>query len=141
MPRSIGYRGRPLAGILFDERGQIRNQDGPVLDDNGAPCPREYVVGWIKRGPSGVIRTNKKDATDTVTRIAQDTAHGSLNELVAGQDDADAIAAWLTERVPDHVTWEGWEAIDAHESPLGEPAGRPRVKLVRLDELIRSACD
>ena len=63
---------------------------------------------------------------------------------MAGQDDADAIAAWLTERVPDHATWEGWEgreAIDAHESSLGEPAGRPRVKLVRLDELIRAACD
>jgi ferredoxin--NADP+ reductase len=135
--RSIGYRGLPLAGIPFDQRrGLIRNQDGRVVGEAG-PCPGEYVVGWIKRGPSGVIGTNKKDATDTVARIAEDTERGRLNEPAAGADDPDAIAAWLTERVPDHVTWEGWEAIDAHESSLGEPAGRPRVKLVRIEELVR----
>ena len=137
--RSIGYRGTPVPGIPFDQRrGLIRNEGGRVLGESG-PCPGEYVVGWIKRGPSGVIGTNKKDASDTVARIAADAETGSLNQPVAGEYEADAVAAWLTERLPDHVTWEGWEAIDAHESSLGEPAGRPRVKLVRIEELIQAS--
>lgn len=137
--RSIGYRGLPLAGIPFDERrGLIRHEDGRVLGESGL-CPGEYVVGWVKRGPSGVIGTNKKDATETVARIVQDAETGSLNKPAPGADDPDAIASWLTECVPDRVTWEGWEAIDAYESSLGEPAGRPRVKLVRIEELIRAS--
>jgi ferredoxin--NADP+ reductase len=137
--RSIGYRGEPLPGIPFDERrGLIRNEGGRVIDDSGV-CPGEYVVGWIKRGPSGVIGTNKKDATDTVARIVEDADRDALNRPAPGDDGADAIEAWLTERVPEHVTWEGWEAIDAYESSLGEPAGRPRVKLVTIDELLRAS--
>jgi ferredoxin--NADP+ reductase len=135
--RSIGYRGLPLAGIPFDEsRGLIRNEDGRVCDENGA-CAGEYVVGWIKRGPSGVIGTNKKDSADTVARITEDAAAGALPTPDAALSDPDAVQTWLRERAPEHVTWEGWEAIDAHESALGEPAGRPRVKLVRVDDLIR----
>jgi ferredoxin/flavodoxin---NADP+ reductase len=137
--RSIGYRGVPLAGIPFDERrGLIRNQDGRVMDESGV-CPGEYVVGWIKRGPSGVIGTNKKDATDTVARILEDVAADRLNPVSAASADEAAIAAWLDERVPGHVTWAGWEAIDARESSLGEPFGRPRVKLVRIEELFRAS--
>jgi ferredoxin--NADP+ reductase len=129
--RSIGYRGRPLAGIPFDERrGLIRNLGGRVCEEDGRPCRGEYVVGWIKRGPSGVIGTNKKDAADTVARIAEDAEAGLLN--APALPDGEQIAGWLAERVPDVVTWEGWEAIDAHESGEGEPLGRPRVKLVRL---------
>jgi ferredoxin--NADP+ reductase len=134
--RSIGYRGRPLAGIPFDpDRGLIRNDGGRVHDEH-AVSPGEYVVGWIKRGPSGVIGTNKKDAADTVARIVEDAEAGALPAPDPGVADPDAIERWLTERVPEHVTWEGWEAIDAHESALGEPHGRPRVKLVRLAELV-----
>ncbi|MDQ6834922.1 MAG: FAD-dependent oxidoreductase [Actinomycetota bacterium] len=137
--RSIGYRGRPLPGIPFDQaRGLISNQEGRVTDQDSV-CPGEYVVGWIKRGPSGVIGTNKKDAADTVARIMEDAEQGRLNHPAPGADDPESIAGWLDERVPDHVTWEGWEAIDAHESSLGEPAGRPRVKLVRLEELLRAS--
>jgi ferredoxin/flavodoxin---NADP+ reductase len=136
--RSIGYRGRPIAGIPFDERrGLIRNAGGRVCTEDGAPCRGEYVVGWIKRGPSGVIGTNKKDAADSVARIAEDRDAGALND--PAESDADAVEAWLAERVPQLVTWEGWEAIDAHESALGEPAGRPRVKLVRVAELIEAS--
>jgi ferredoxin--NADP+ reductase len=135
--RSIGYRGQPLPGVPFDERrGLISNVDGRVCRDDER-CPGEYVVGWIKRGPSGVIGTNKKDATDTVARILEDRDNGSLNQPV--DPEPDAGLEWLAERVPELVTWEGWEAIDAHESSLGEPAGRPRVKLVRLDELLRAS--
>jgi ferredoxin--NADP+ reductase len=135
--RSIGYRGVPIPGIPFDERrGLIRNDSGRVHDEHG-PRPGEYVAGWIKRGPSGVIGTNKKDSADTVARIVEDADAGLLTGPAA--DDPDAIAAWLTERAPDHVTWAGWEMIDAQESALGEPAGRPRVKLVRLDELLSAS--
>ena len=137
--RSIGYRGVPLSGIPFDEaRGLIRNDGGRVCDDAGA-CRGEYAVGWIKRGPSGVIGTNKKDAADTVAKIVHDAETGALNEPEAALADADAVAAWVSERSPDHVTWAGWEAIDAHESALGEGSGRPRVKLVRVGELIEAA--
>ncbi|HET8978860.1 MAG TPA: FAD-dependent oxidoreductase [Solirubrobacteraceae bacterium] len=137
--RSIGYRGAPVAGIPFDERrGLIRNEGGRVCEDSGV-CRGEYVVGWIKRGPSGVIGTNKKDANDTAARILEDAAAGALGEPDPALADADAVQAWLTERVPDVVTWEGWEAIDAHESALGIPAGRPRVKLVRLAELVEAS--
>jgi ferredoxin--NADP+ reductase len=137
--RSIGYRGEPLPGVPFDEaRGLIRNEGGRVTSEEG-PCPGEYVVGWIKRGPSGVIGTNKKDATDTVARVLEDAEQGRLNQPADGMGEPEAIASWLDEQVPDHVTWSGWEAIDAHESRLGEPAGRPRVKLVRLEDLIRAS--
>jgi ferredoxin--NADP+ reductase len=134
--RSIGYRGEPVAGIPFDpDRGLIRNEGGRVFDDGG-PSRGEYVVGWIKRGPSGVIGTNKKDAADTVARILEDRDAGALGTPEAGLGDPAAVEAWLSERAPEHVTWAGWEAIDARESALGEPAGRPRVKLVRLEDLI-----
>jgi ferredoxin/flavodoxin---NADP+ reductase len=137
--RSIGYRGEPLPGVPFDGgRGLIRNEGGRVMSDEG-PCRGEYVVGWIKRGPSGVIGTNKKDAADTVARILEDAEQGRLNHPADGSGEPEAIAAWLDEQVPDHVTWAGWEAIDAHESQLGEQAGRPRVKLVRLEDLIRAS--
>jgi ferredoxin/flavodoxin---NADP+ reductase len=135
--RSIGYRGTRIPDVPFDERrGLIRNVGGRVRTEDG-PCRGEYVVGWIKRGPSGVIGTNKKDAADTVARIAEDLEAGALNQ--AADPDPDAVLAWLMQRLPDLVTWEGWEAIDAHESSLGAPAGRPRVKLVRVDELVRAS--
>jgi ferredoxin--NADP+ reductase len=137
--RSIGYRGTPLAGIPFDDRrGLIRNEAGRVVGDAGV-CRGEYVVGWIKRGPTGVIGTNKKDAADTVAKILQDAESGALSQPDPALTDGDAIAAWLTERVPGHVTWAGWEMIDAYESSLGESMGRPRVKLVRLAELLEAS--
>jgi ferredoxin--NADP+ reductase len=137
--RSIGYRGTPLAGIPFDERrGLIRNEGGRVVNEEGV-CRGEYVVGWIKRGPTGVIGTNKKDAADTVAKIVTDAESGALAEPDPALADGDAVAAWLTERVPDHVTWSGWEMIDAYEASLGEPMGRPRVKLVRLAELLEAS--
>jgi ferredoxin--NADP+ reductase len=136
--RSIGYRGRPLDDIPFDERrGLIRNTGGRVCGEDGEPVPGEYVVGWIKRGPSGVIGTNKKDATDTVARIVEDAEAGRLPDPGAAGDAA-AVGAWLRDSAPGVVEWDGWEAIDEHERGLGEPAGRPRVKLVRLAELFEA---
>jgi ferredoxin--NADP+ reductase len=136
--RSIGYRGRALPGVPFDERrGLIRNDGGRVQDEDGETLRGEYAVGWIKRGPSGVIGTNKKDAADTVAKVLADAEAGALNE--PDQPDAEAIEAWLRERVPGLVTWNGWAAIDEHETALGGPLGRPRVKLVRIPEMIAVA--
>jgi ferredoxin--NADP+ reductase len=132
--RSIGYRGRPLDGVPFDEhRGLIHNEGGRVCDEDGAILTGEYVVGWIKRGPSGVIGTNKKCAAETVAGLVEDRTGVRLNEPSA--PDGHAIEAWLRSRVAGLVTWHGWEAIDAHEQGLGAPQGRPRVKLVRLFEM------
>ena len=134
--RSIGYRGAPLAGIPFDERkGLISNLGGRVLSlETGEHEVGEYVVGWVKRGPSGVIGTNKKDATDTVARIIEDRDAGKLN--TPKEPDPAACEEFLSQQCPDLVTWEGWRAIDSHETGLGEPQGRPRVKLVRTGEMV-----
>jgi ferredoxin/flavodoxin---NADP+ reductase len=132
--RSIGYRGTPLPDVPFDERrGLIRNDGGRVIDEDGKPIPGEYVVGWIKRGASGVIGTNKKDASETVARLLEDDEAGRLNE--PAEPDAEAVEAWLRADVPGLVTWEGWEAIDRHETKLGEPHDRPRVKVVSVAEM------
>jgi ferredoxin--NADP+ reductase len=136
--RSIGYRGRPLQGVPFDaRRGLIRNDGGRVCEEDGTPRVGEYAVGWIKRGPSGVIGTNKKCATDTVARLLEDLAGGRLNEPAV--PDGAAAKAWLQARVPTVVAWDGWQAIDAHERRLGAPKGRPRVKLVRVPQLLAVA--
>ena len=136
--RSIGYRGRPVDDIPFDHaRGLIRNVGGRVCDEQERSHRGEYVVGWIKRGPTGVIGTNKKDAADTVARVLEDAGADALNE--PADPDADATAAWIAERVPAAVTWEGWRAIDEQERRAGEPHGRPRVKLVKHSELLDAA--
>jgi ferredoxin--NADP+ reductase len=132
--RSIGYRGTALPGVPFDDRGGlIRNEGGRVADAAGAPCPGEYAVGWIKRGPSGVIGTNKKCAADTVARIVEDRDAGRL--ATPAHPERDDVEAWLRGRVERLVTWDGWTAIDAHETRAGELQGRPRVKLVRLPDM------
>ena len=152
--RAIGYRGEPLPGVSFDDRAAvILNDGGRVLDpDSRAPLPGEYVVGWIKRGPSGVIGTNKKDAQETVDAMLADlapSANGDVAKASAAPDpgathtpihaDAAAIEALLRERQPALVTYSGWEAIDRHERELGERAGRPRVKLTDIEEMLRIA--
>jgi ferredoxin--NADP+ reductase len=137
--RSIGYRGRPLPGVPFDEaRGLIRNAGGRVTGDDGQALRGEYAVGWIKRGPSGVIGTNKKDSAETTTRIVADADAGVLNEP-AGDTSADAVEAWLCAVVPGLVTWAGWRAIDAKETSAGAAQGRPRVKVVRLPDMLALA--
>ena len=129
--RSIGYRGVEIPGVPFDaRRGLIRNLGGRVVDEAGAPLTGEYAVGWIKRGPSGVIGTNKKDAADTVTRLLEDRDAGRL-----GAPELEPSEDWVLGKAPDAVSWSGWANIDAHETGRGEGLGRPRVKVVRSDEL------
>jgi ferredoxin--NADP+ reductase len=135
--RAIGYRGKPLEGVPFDEhKATIPNEGGRVTGPDG-PCVGEYAVGWIKRGPSGVIGTNKKDAQETVDALLADLAIDT--HLRPSNPDRQAIERLLRERVLELVTYEGWSEIDRHEQSLGEPHGRPRVKLTRIDELLRVA--
>jgi ferredoxin/flavodoxin---NADP+ reductase len=128
--RSVGYRGVPLPGVPFDE------ETGTIPNDRGRVEPGLYVTGWIKRGPSGVIGTNKKDATETVELLLEDDAAGRL----AGVDKtADDVDAFLDESGVRRVVYAGWSAIDQHERTAGEPHGRPRVKLCTWDELLAAA--
>ncbi len=148
--RAIGYRGVAIPGVPFDERSAvIPNEAGRVIDpETGAALPGEYVVGWIKRGPSGVIGTNKRDAQETVDAMLADLSpldgragarDGSDARHSPAQPDGAAVEALLRARQPELVTYAGWEAIDRHERSLGEPSGRPRVKLTQIEELLRVA--
>ena len=126
--RSVGYRGVGLPGVPFDESaGTIPNEGGRVV-------PGLYAAGWIKRGPSGVIGTNKKDATETVELLLED-ARADLLPPSSGDD----LEELLVERGVEHVLYAGWEAIDAAERSAGEPHGRPRVKLCTWEELLEAA--
>ncbi len=129
--RSVGYRGVPTEGLPFDDKtGTIPHTDGRIDGSRN-----EYVVGWIKRGPSGVIGTNKKDSQDTVDALIADlTAAADLAEF--GAEHADELARWLIERQPKVVTDAHWKLIDEHERTSGEPHGRPRVKLSNLTKLL-----
>ncbi|AFP38510.1 FAD-dependent oxidoreductase [Mycolicibacterium smegmatis] len=129
--RAVGYRGVPTPGLPFDERsGTIPHTDGRVEGS-----ANEYVVGWIKRGPSGVIGSNKKDSQDTVNTLLDDLAAARLPQR--GPDHSEKLAAWLLERQPKVVTGEHWKLIDDYERAAGEPTGRPRVKLASVAELLR----
>jgi ferredoxin/flavodoxin---NADP+ reductase len=134
--RSVGYRGVSLPGVPFDERsGTIPNATGRVLDEHGGPVPGLYVAGWIKRGPTGVIGTNKKDAVETVERLFEDARAGVLRMPTADVPLEDLLA----ERDVRVVIYAGWESIDELERSLGEPHGRPRIKLCTWDELLEAA--
>jgi ferredoxin--NADP+ reductase len=137
--RSIGYKGVGVEGLPYDERrGVIPNEGGRVVDpERGEPLAGHYAVGWIKRGPTGVIGTNKKDAQETVDRLLEDLEAGRVPQ--PPQAHRDALEELLRERRPDYVSFEGWEAIDGAERERGEPQGRPRVKFTRVDEMVEVA--
>lgn len=133
--RSVGYRGLPTPGLPFDERTcTIPHTDGRIEG-----TPNSYVVGWIKRGPSGVIGSNKSDSQATVDTLAADLARKSAAAELrdVGSDYAAELENWLRSRQPDLVTDTHWQLIDAHERSTGEPHGRPRVKLTRVADMLR----
>jgi ferredoxin--NADP+ reductase len=137
--RSIGYRGIAIEGVPFDEwKGTIPNEEGRVFDPHAQHAiPGLYVAGWIKRGPSGVIGTNKRDAQETVEHLLEDARAGRMPQ--PERPARAAIEELVRERQPDVVDYAGWEAIDLHERTSGEPHGRPRVKLVRrADHLLHA---
>jgi ferredoxin--NADP+ reductase len=126
--RSVGYKGVALPGVPFDEAaGTIPNDGGRARGTE-----RTYAAGWIKRGPSGVIGTNKKDATETVEALLADAREGKLSS--AGGD----LGELLDGRGVDYVEHTGWLAIDAAERGAGEPHGRPRVKLASWETLLHA---
>ena len=131
--RSVGYRGVGLPDVPFDEkRGTILNEGGRVVG-----AERTYCAGWIKRGPTGIIGTNKKDATETVTQLLEDLDAGRITH----RDEAtpEAIETLLAERDVHAVLYAGWATIDEVERAAGEKLGRPRVKLRTWDELLEAA--
>jgi ferredoxin--NADP+ reductase len=135
--RSVGYRGVALAGVPFDEStGTIANDRGRALGEDARPLPGVYCAGWIKRGPTGVIGTNKKDASETAELLLEDARAGRLER---GAATADEVDAFLDERGVRRVLYPGWTAIDELERSRGEPLGRPRVKLATWNELLDAA--
>lgn len=134
--RSVGYRGVALPDVPFDEkRGIIPNAAGRVLDAPGGDiAPGEYAAGWIKRGPSGIIGTNKACGAETAAAMVEDAA-----ALEAGGPERhpDRVAELLAERCPECVRFEDWRRLDRAEREAGEALGRPRVKVVRVEEMLR----
>ena len=108
---------------------------GRALTPEGEPLPGVYAVGWIKRGPTGILGTNKRDAEETIACLAEDLQAGALRQ--PPEDARERIDALLAERAPGAVTVDGWRAIDALEREQGRSAERPRVKLASRDELAR----
>ena len=138
MLRSVGYRAVPLPDVPFDERHFVLpNLNGRALAPEGEPLPGVYAVGWIKRGPTGILGTNKRDAEETIACLAEDLQAGALRQ--PAENARERIDALLAERAPGAVTADGWRAIDALEREQGRSAQRPRVKLASRDELIAAA--
>lgn len=133
--RSVGYKGIPLENVPFDKRkGIIPNVQGRVIDPekNNQTVMGEYVVGWAKRGPTGIIGTNKPDAVETVNLMVSDLP------LItpAPKPDPAAIDALLEERQLNYVTIEGWRILDRLEVANGQPLGKPRVKFTRIQDML-----
>jgi ferredoxin--NADP+ reductase len=117
-----------LPGVPFDEAKCV------IPNDRGRVEPGLYAAGWIKRGPTGVIGTNKKDATETVELLLEDARAGLLH-----RDSDERLESLLEERGAEAVMYGGWEAIDREERTRGEPHGRPRIKLCSWEELLAAA--
>lgn len=129
--RAVGYQAFPLPDVPFDPAtSTVPHDEGRVLDADGRQQVGEYVTGWAKRGPTGVIGTNKNDAAETVRSLLAD-----LDQLAA-DGEAQDITRLLDKRDVDYVDWAGWLRLDAHETGLGEPYGRPRVKIPDLATML-----
>jgi ferredoxin--NADP+ reductase len=139
--RSIGYRGVRLPDVPFDERaGIIPSLKGRVLSPTTHnPLPGLYVAGWIKRGPSGVIGTNKQDAAETADAMLQDLAEGAVPR--PAEPSREAIEQLLRVRQPCLITFEDWKRFDALESERGKAGGRPRVKMSEQEMRDKLGCE
>ena len=134
--RSVGYRPLPLPGLPFDDQtGVVPNDKGRVLDAvTGRPLPGLYVSGWIKRGPTGVIGTNKPDAAETASAMLEDRTRDSLPQ--PAEPDTAAAEALLRERQPALVTFADWQQLNRIETERGRAVGRPRIKLTSVEEML-----
>jgi len=134
--RSVGYRGLPLPGVPFyDAWGVILNEKGRVLDpDTKEHRLGEYTAGWIKRGPSGVIGTNRADAVETVNLMLEDLSSGiTLNPI---RPEPEAAEALIRQRQPNFFSYEDWLELDKIERAKGKAQGRPRVKFTSVKEML-----
>lgn len=135
--RAIGYKGTPVKDLPFDEaRGVVPNEHGRVIGPDGSPVHGVYVSGWIKRGPRGVIGSNRTDSVETVEHLLSDFSTGRLAPPRAGRE---TLKALLAERQSDLVDRDGWKAIDRAETTAGDASGRPRVKLTTRAALLEAA--
>lgn len=135
--RSIGYRGTPIADLPFSsDAGTVPSQGGRVTDTEGQTLPGVYVAGWIKRGPRGVIGTNRACAEETVSAVLADFDAGLLERPIGDRADFDVAIA---DRGIEHVDWSGWRAIDTAERTAGAEQSRPRVKLVDIASMLSVA--
>ena len=134
--RSVGYRGLPVEGIPFnDSWGIISNDGGRVVDyETKAVVTGEYAAGWIKRGPSGIIGTNKPDAIATVKLMMADLAAG--NTLTPAHPTAADVEAFIKQQQPQYFTYEDWLKLDEAELAKGKEQGRPRVKLTSITDML-----
>jgi ferredoxin/flavodoxin---NADP+ reductase len=133
--RAIGYRSLPLVDLPYDaRRGLIPNREGRVVDAAGNVVPGEYVVGWVKRGPTGLIGSNKADSAETVAAMVADLP--ALLPLPADAADPGAVDALLGGRGARPVSYPEWQRLDALEVERGKATGRPRVKLTRVEEML-----
>jgi ferredoxin--NADP+ reductase len=136
--RSVGYRAVPLPDVPFEERRFVLpNERGRVHTPDGQPLRGVYAVGWIKRGPTGILGTNKRDAEETVSCLVEDLRANALPK--PPKPDREQIDALLAERDLDLVTIDGWRAIDGYELERGQAEERPRVKLASRVELLDAA--
>ncbi len=135
---SIGYRGKPIRDLPFDDdAGVVPNDRGRVIDlTSGQPVPGAYVAGWIKRGPTGFIGTNKSCAQQTVQQLVEDFNAGLLAEPIS---KASALDKLVRERQPDLVDAAGWRAIDAAKTARGSAEGRPRNKFTSITDMLAAA--
>jgi ferredoxin--NADP+ reductase len=133
--RSVGYRGLPLPDVPFNDRwGVILNQTGRVLDpETKQPRTGEYCSGWIKRGPSGVVGTNKPDSVETVNCMLEDLQNGSI--LNPSQPDAASLQKLVCQRKPDCFSYADWRRLDQIELERGKAIGRPRLKFTSVEEM------
>ena len=131
--RAVGYRGVPTPGLPFDDKNGTIPHTGGRVDGRR----NEYVVGWIKRGPTGVIGSNKSDSQETVDTLVADLSGAQLADFT--DNHSEVLAEWLVERQPKVVTDDHWNLIDDHERTAGGTGGRPRVKLTSVAELLRIA--
>ena len=133
--RSVGYHGVPLPGLPFNEkRGIAHNQEGRVTDPSGQIVPNEYVVGWIKRGPTGLIGTNKSDSAATVEKMLEDIAGKSAP--LDPQKTPEAVDQMLAKKSLKVVTFEDWKLLDKQEVERGQSLGKVRDKFLTVAEMM-----
>ncbi len=134
--RAIGYQGVALPGVPFDPiTSTIPNDRGRVIDSlTGQPREGEYVAGWIKRGPNGIIGTNKPDAQETVEMLVEDLRAGRMRKEVLSPE---VFNRFLSQRQGEVVSFDDWKFLDSREVAKGEELGRPRLKFARVENMLR----